>query len=784
MPSVPVLKTPVFTATAVITLALCIGALTTIFSFVNGLLLRPLPFHEPDRLMMVEEKWLPRFPRFEASPLDFLAWREQSTAFSQLAAFKPHAFNLTGDDRPERLVGARVSANLMSLLGVDPVIGRSFSADEDKDGNNRVVLLGHQLWQRRFGGDSRVVGSAVILNGLSFTIAGVMPQGFDFPRDTEIWMPMGFTAQELESRSNHIVWAVGRLKTGVTREQAQAEMDLIMPRLQKVWGANVVPLEDHYVGDIRLALLVLLGAGGFVLLIACVNVANLLLSRASVRQMEFSLRAALGASRTRIIQQLLTETLLLASLGGALGIAVAWLGVTLLKSVPAFISAPRVDQVNIDTPVLLFTSVASILTGLIFGLSPVVSLSRLDLQDSLKRSGKTGGLETRGRTRLRNGLVVFEVAAALVLLAGAGLLLKSFWRIIEVHPGLNPQSVLTARIDLPATSYPEGFQQSRFAEQFLQQLRSQPEVRDAAISTGLPFSTVGDSGIHFEGRVGELAGTAANHYRITPQYQQAMHIPLIRGRLFNDGDAAERRPVVLINETMASRFFPDEDPLGKRLDISGPTYMREIVGVVGDVKQDGLRRPTPPQVYEPFYQKPSTGFIIFVRGTGDPMRLAEVLRRAVGTVDRNQPISQIRAMDEIVAVSLSADRMSAALLSLFGLLALGLAAVGVFGVLAYSVSQRTREIGVRMALGAHWSGILQLVIRQGLQIVLVGIAIGVAASLALSRVLGTLLYQVEPTDPATLMSVSLVLLGVAVIAAIIPAQRAARVDPLAALRCE
>ncbi len=603
-----VLKTPAFTATAVITLALCIGALTTIFSFVNGLLLQPLPFRDPDRLMMVEEKWLPRFPRFEASPLDFLDWRQQSTAFTELAAFKPHAFNLTGDDRPERLIGARVSANLMSLVGVNPAIGRAFRDEEDKDGNNHVVLLGYRLWQRRFGGDTGVVGNALVLNGQSVTVVGVMPDGFDFPRETEIWMPMGFTAQELESRGNHIVWAVGRLRAGVSREQAQAEMDLIMPRLQKVWGANVVSLSDHYVGDVRLGLLVLFGAGGFVLLIACVNVANLLLARASIRHTEIALRAALGASRSRIAQQLLTETLLLAVLGGTLGIAVAWLGVAALQNVPALMSAPRLEQVHIDSSVLLFTSIISILTGVVFGLSPVLSLSRPDLQGALKRSGRAGGLETRRMTRLRNGLVVFEVAAALVLLVGAGLLLKSFWKIIEVQPGLNPQSVLTARIDLPAGSYPEAFQKSRFAEQLLEQLRSRPEVHAAAISTGLPFSTVGDSGIRFEGRAeGELAGTAANHYRITPRYQQVLEIPLIRGRLFNDGDIAGRRPVVLINETMALRFFPNEDPLGKRLDISGPTFMREIVGVVGDVKQDGLRRPTPPQVYRALLPEPING---------------------------------------------------------------------------------------------------------------------------------------------------------------------------------
>lgn len=569
---------PGFATVTLLTLALGIGATTTMFSIVNTVLLRPLPFRDPDRLVMLEEKWLPRFPRFEASPLDFLSWQEQSTAFSDLAAFKGMAFNLTSDDRPEGLVGVRVSANLPSLLGVEPVLGRSFRPEEDENGNNRVVLLSHDLWHRRFGGDPRVIGSAVNLNDVAFTIVGVMPPGFRFPQNTEIWMPMGFTPKELESRGNHVIWAVARLKPGVTREQAQAEMDLLMPRLQKVWGANVVPLTEYYVGDVSAALLVLLSAAGLVLLIACANVANLLLARAAARQNEISLRAALGANRRRIIQQLLTETTLLAVLGGMLGLLLAFAGISVAKNLsPAGI--PRFDEAALDYRVLLFALIVSALTGALFGLAPALRLSLPNLQVELKRSRSSG---TQIRPRMRNALVVSEVALALVLLAGAGLLLKSFWNLLQVRIGVNPENVLIATINLPTVNYGESYRQNQFAQELVQRLRKLPEVRAAAMSTGIPLSSVGDSGIRFEGRPAgsPVAGTAANHYRVTPLYVQVMQIPLIRGRLFTDRDTLGSQPVVLINETMARRFFPDENPIGKRLDISGPTYMREIVGVV------------------------------------------------------------------------------------------------------------------------------------------------------------------------------------------------------------
>ena len=776
------LKNPGFTAVAVLTLALGIGANTAIFSVVHAVLLSPLPFRDPDRLMMMDEKWLPRFPHFEATPKDFLSWQEQNSSFGQMAAFAGVAFNLTDADRPERISGARVSANLPSLLGVKPLVGRSFTAEEDKAGKDRVVLLSHGLWQRRFGGDPQVVGTAVTLNGVSFTIVGIMPPTFRFPQDVEIWKPMGFAPQDMEK--GHFIWAIGRLKPDVTRDQAQAEMDAIMPRLQQpqVWSANVIPLMEHYVGDVRLALSLLLGAAALVLLIACANVANLLLLRASVRQKELSLRASLGASRGRIIQQLLTETLLMALLGGALGLLLAFGGISFVKRLP-LAGIPRLDQASLDYPVLLFTLAVSALTGVLFGLLPALRLSRTDLADALKT--RVGISATSGRTLMRNALVVSELSLALVLLAGSGLLLKSFWRLNQVRPGFNPEKVLTAKIDLPALSYGEPHKQTQFVEQLLQGTRNLPETRGAAVSTSLPFSSVEDSGIRFDGRSGgPMAGTAANHYRVTPLYLQTMQIPLIRGRLFTDQDTTASRPVVLINETMARRYFPDEDPIGKRLDISGPTYMREIVGIVGDVKQEGLRTPTPPQVYEPFLQKPSKSFFIVVRGVGDAIRLAEAVRQQALAADKYQPISDIRTLEDRIARSVTRDWFSAFLLGLFAILALVLAAVGIYGVMAYSVTQKTQEIGIRIALGAHPESILRLVLGQSLRTVLLGLGIGLAGSIALTRVLGSLLYEVKPRDPVTIVAVAFLLFAVALVAAFTPARRAAHVDPMVALRTE
>ena len=776
-------RSPGFTLVVLLTLALGAGANTAIFSVVNGVLLRPLPFRDSDRLMILDEKWLPRFPHFEATPADFLSWREQSRAFDRIAAFEDVAFNLTGDDRPERISGARVSANLPSLLGVEPILGRSFAPGEDTEGNDRVALLGYSLWRRRFAADPLVIGRAITLNSITFTIIGVMPQSFRFPQEAEIWKPMGLTRDEFNG--GHFLWAIGRLKPGVTRDQAQTEMDVIMPRLQQpqVWSVNVFPLLDYYVGEVRTALLVLLGAASFVLLIACANVANLLLARGSVRQKEISLRASLGAGRGRIIQQLLTESMLLSAAGGMIGLLLAYGSIGAFKKFsPA--SIPRLNQVTMDYPVLLFTLALSALTGVLFGLAPALRLSRGDLQGSLQPGGRIAGSGIR--TRVRSALVVSEVALALALLAGAGLLLKSFGRLLQVRPGFNPENVLVTTINLPPAKYREAYRQKQFVDQLLERLGSLPDVRQAAVSAGLPFATVSDAGVRIDGRpIGTPeSGAPANYYRVTPLYLKVMGIPLIRGRFFTERDIATAQPVVIINDTMAKRFFPNEDPIGKRLDISGPTYLREIVGVVGDVKQVGLKASIPPQVYEPFFQKPATSFNVLIRTMGEPMRMAEGVRRQVLAIDEDQPISNVRTMGGIVARSVTQDRFSLFLLGLFAFLALMLAAVGIYGVIAHSVTQRTHEIGIRIALGAHRTGILKLILGQSLRVVLAGVGIGLATSVLLTRLMESLLYEVNAIDPAIFIAVSAVIAGVALTAAFVPARRASRVDPMVALRYE
>ncbi len=775
-------RDPAFSAVTLTVLALGIGATTAMFSIVNSVLLRPLPFREPDRLVMLENQWLPRFPRFEASPLDFLSWKEECQSYSDIAAFRFLFVNLSEGDLPERIAGIRVNANLPGLLGVAPMLGRTFRADEDAPGRNQVVLLGHSLWRRRFGGDPGVIGRAVRMNGLPFTVVGVMPPAFRFPGEAEIWMPMGFTPADLESRNNHAIWAVGRLKPGVTPQQALAEMDLIMTRLHpSSWRGRVISFDDHYVGEVRLALGVLFASAGCLLLIACVNVANLLLARGAVREREMSLRTALGAGRGRIVQQLLTESALLSVLGGTLGLALAVGAIAVVRTWP-LPGIYRLEETSLDPLALAFAMAVSMGTGLLFGVSPALRLSRPSLHDALKAGGRAAG--TRERTRIRNPLVVAEVALAFVLLVGAGLLFRSLWRVLDVPLGFNPRNVLAVSINLPRTMYGEPFQQVQFADGLRDRLRSIPGVEAVGMSSAVPLTGVVDVGIRFDGRAGEMGGTTANYFRVTPDYLRVMQIPLIRGRLIAERDTAAGAPVVLINETMARRFFPDEDPIGKRVDISGPTYLREIVGIVGDIKQESPKTPTPPQVYEPFAQKPALTLHVLLRAPDNPLRFADTVRHEVRAIDTAQPISEARLMEDVVARSLTGDRFSAFVLGAFAGLALLLSAVGLYGVVAYFVTQRTKEIGVRIALGAEPAGIQRLVVVQSLRVVVIGIALGLVGALVLSGILRSLLYEVRPRDPMTLAGVAILLVGVALAAAFIPARRAARVDPVMALRAE
>jgi putative ABC transport system permease protein len=570
------------------------------------------------------------------------------------------------------------------------------------------------------------------------------------------------------------------LKPGVTPQQALAEVDALMTRLHPdTWRGRVVSFDDHYVGEIRVALGVLFGAAGCLLLIACVNVANLLLARGAVREREMAVRTSLGATRGRIMQQLLTEGALLSLLGGALGLALALVAIKLVRTWP-WPGIHRLEETSLDPLALVFTLALSIGTSVLFGLSPALRLSRPNLHDGLKAGGRAAG--TRERTRIGNSLVVAEVASAVVLLVGAGLLLRSLWRLLDVPLGFNPQNVLAVNISLPRAVYREPFQQLQFAEGLLDRLQNVPGVDAVGISSAIPLTSVVDVGIVFDGP--PRMGTTANYFQVTPGYLRVMQIPLIRGRLITEQDTATSPPVVLINETMARRFFPDEDPIGKRLDISGPTYMREIVGIVSDIKQESLRTPTPPQVYEPFAQKPGTTIKVLLRAQVNPMHFAGMVRQQVRAIDRGQPISEVLPMEEIVARSLARDRFSVFVLGAFACLALILAAVGLYGVMAYIVTQRTKEIGVRIALGAEPRGIQRLVVVQSLRVVLIGVSGGLVGAVVLSGMLRSLLYEVQPRDPITLVGVTILLFAVALAAAFIPARRAARVDPVLALRAE
>ena len=775
-------RSPGFTAVALLTLALGIGANTAIFSVVNSVLLRPLPFRDPARLMMLDEKWLPRFSHFEATPQDFLAWREQSQSFDQIDAFVNMAFNLSRGDRSERISGERVTANLPDLLGDKPILGRTFRPEEDTAGNDHVILLGYSLWKRQFSGSANVVGSVVKLNDVDFTVIGVMPPDFGFPHDAEIWKPMGLTAEDLDG--GHFLWGVGRLTPNATLQQAQAEMDAIMPRLRtpQVWSVNVFPLSNYYTGDLRTPLYVLLGATGLVLLIACGNVAGLLLARGSAREPEIALRTSLGASHNRIVRQLLTEGFVLALAGGILGTSLAWICVLALRKLP-LVNIPEFDKITLDSTVLGFTVLLTTITGLLFGLLPALRVSSSNLLEPLKSANRAsaGGK----RANLRSVLVVSEVAFALILLTGSSLVLKSFWNLLQVHTGFNPEQVVTANVDLPPIKYQKAYQQAQFAESLVGQLSGLPDVRQAALSSGLPFEDASDAGIRIDGRPlgARDAGTTANYYRVTPQYFRAMEIPLISGRLFNEQDTAKTLPVAIINETMAKRFFSSENPIGKRIDISGPTYLRQIVGVVGDVKQTGLKSPISPQVYEPFAQKPDSSFNVIVRGPTSAT-LVTAIHEQVSALDAELPVSGVTTMKETVANSMTGDKFAAILLGIFSALALMLAAVGIYGVIAYSVLQRMQEFGIRMAVGAGRGDIVGIIFRHGLLLTIAGMLVGIGGALALTRLLTHLLFQVNPFDRASFAS-SVVLLGVISVAAfLIPAVRVARMNPMRVLRSE
>ena len=791
-------KNPAFTIVAIIALALGIGANTAIFSVVNTVLLRPLPYKDPERLVMVwEDASRHGYPRDTPAAANFVDWRDQNTVFEGMAAIADQSFNLTGAGDPERLKGRLVSANLIALLGVEPQIGRTFTSTEDQPGSNRVVLLSHLLWQRRFGGDSGIVGKPLNLNGETYTVIGVMPPRFQFPSiDDDIWTPIAFSAEAAANRDTHYLQVIARLKPGTTLEQAQTEMSTIAARLQQQYpqsntdlGAAVTSLHEHTVGDIKPALLILLGSVGLVLLIACANVANLLLARAAVRQKEIAVRVALGARRWRLVRQFLTESVLLATLGGVVGLGIAYGGLILLRAfIPENISQAK--QVSIDPRVLGFTLLVSTITGLIFGLAPALQAARFNQTETLKEGGRDSATGSSGK-RIRGLLVMAEVAVSLVLLIGAGLLINSFLRLRNVDPGFRTDNLLTMKLDLPQPKYEEFARRTAFFTDLLQRVESLPGVKSAAVTSNLPLYRQGNSiSVSIEGRPAPPPGQEliVVTRMISTGYFDTMSIPLLSGRSFSDQDAATSPRVAVISETMARRFWPGEDPIGKRLGtgrIQRPEDWTQVVGVVKDVRQFELTAEPLPQMYLPYKQR---GFFVpedlVVKTDVDAASMAATVRNAVWEIDKDQPVSNIRTMEEILLESIARQRFSMLLLAIFAAVALTLAAVGIYGVMSYSVAQRTHEIGIRMALGAQTGAVLKLAVGYGLKLVIAGVVIGLIAAFALTRVMSTLLYGVTATDPTTFTLISLLLVGVAALASYIPARRATKVDPIIALRYE
>ena len=793
-------KQPLFYAVVMLTLALGIGANAAIFTVVNGVLLQPLPFPHPDRLMMV---WThnPRqgFDKDVGTYPNFEDWRRASQSFERMSAYFGASVTLTGNGDPAQIRGARVTHEFFETMGALPLHGRAFSPANGQAGGERAVILAHGLWTRRFGADASIVGRAVVLDGVPHEVLGVMPATFAHPADAELWMPLapvGRFEGLFAARGSYWLTIIGRLKPGVTRTAAQSEMDAIAGRLEKEYPSNagigirLVPLHEELVGDVKRPLLILLGAVCFVLLIACANVANLLLTRASSRQRELAIRAALGANRRRLLRQLLTESLLLGLLGGAAGLVLATLSTDLLQTLaPA--ELPRLSNIAIDRQVLAYAAGASIFTSLLFGVVPALHATRRDSGEHLKEGGRTGTDGRRGG-RLRAVLAVGELAIALVLLVGAGLLIRSFIALNSEDPGFATRGMLALRLHLPAATYREPARITGFYEQLIERLDALPGVESAAAGSTLLLSSLPtSSSINIEGRP-PLAADAKNipvpYDSVTPEYFSTLQIPLRRGRMFTSADGPQSQQVVIVNEAFVRRFFPNEEPLGRRVTFGDPsqadTRWQTIVGVVADTKRGGFEREPWAETYFPMRQSPDGRAFVLLRTNGDPVTLIAAARAAVWSIDRNQAIASIRTVPELLAQRELNRRFTTLLLGVFAAVALVLAVIGTYGVIAHATAQRTQEIGIRIALGADRRTILRMVLAGGLRIAAAGLAIGVFGALALTHVLSGLLFGVSARDPLTFVVVPGALLVVALGACWIPARRAMHVEPVIALRGE
>lgn len=809
------LKTPGFTIIAIATLALAIGANTAVFSLINGLLIRPLPYQQPSKLALIWERFAAQgLDRIPVSPPEYLDLKDQFHSCTHIAAVTYQTFNLGGGDVPERISGAMVSPVLFPLLGVEPIKGRTFANEEQGEGHDDVVVISERIWKRRFNSDPSMIGKPLLLNGRNYTVIGIMPARFEFPipmfgvqgnqfaERVEIWKPTAFTSAELKQRGSRSYSLIARLRSDVSLAQAQAELDTVIANWIRTYpdnyagaefGARIYPLHDEVVGGMRVGLAILLGAVVFVLLIACANLATMLLARANTREREFAIRIALGAGPWRLLRQLLTESVLLALVGAVAGIILSVWGLAFLRHIGAR-TIPRLAEVNIDLVVLVITALVAVGTGLLFGLIPALASAKPELTEALKEGGR-GSTAGAKRNQLRNSLVVGEIALALVLLVGAGLLLKSYAHLQNIDPGFDRNNVLTAEIDLPNTKYPfpgsadyhGGIATTNFWDEALRRIRQLPGVEAAACTIILPLSGSNtDSSFAIEGRpVGGKEPTPDEELReVTPDYFRVLKTPLVRGRFFADSDNVGAPPVAIINDALARKYWPNEDALGKRITFDDPRKdpkWMTIVGIVRGIRHRGLDIEPEPEYYLPAGQRPQGNMILAVRSTQDPRGLASALRREIQSIDPDQPIANVRTLEAVTADSVAPRRMSVVLLGVFAGLALILAALGTNGVISYLVQQRTHEIGVRMALGAQRRDVLYLVVGHALKLVGFGTAIGLVLAFFSTRALGALLYQVGALDLATFAIVTLVLAAMALLASYIPALRATKADPMIAL---
>lgn len=797
------LKRPGFSLIAVLTLALGIGANTAIFSVVNATLLRPLPFKDPERVVMIWGSLPKLVGTLPNSAPNFEGLKAKTQTFERLAAFRSWSWQLTGSGEPELLRGARVSADFFEAVGAGPTLGRAFTAEEDLPNRAPVAIISHGLWQRHYAGDRNVIGKTITLTGQNAMIVGVMAEGFQFPGganmmpglqfalQNDVWMPLAIGDEERARQGNLNLATIGRLKPGVSPQQGEAELRAIQQELPLGtigFAPTVIPLHQQMVGTIRKPLLVLLATVALVLLIACANIANLLLARATSRQKEIAIRAALGASRRRIIGQLLTESFLLSLAGGAMGLLLAIWGNSLLVSlIPR--DVPRINEVGVDPRILLFTLAISVVTGLVFGLVPALQASRFDLNQSLK-DGVRGMSSGPGHNRLRSLLVVSEVAMALVLLIGAGLLMKSFVRLLDVKPGFNPANVLTLEVqlpNLPPSRYERDEEQTAFFQQLTTRLKALPGVENAAGVLSLPLSGASEStDLFIEGQESTPDGhrPQADYTMVTPDYFATLQIPLLLGRHFTAQDKRDAPLVIVINDTLAERIWPSENPIGKRLRVGFEEKPREVIGVVGTIKQTTLDAEERPAMYMPHLQAPTPRLTLLVRTRNEPLSMAAAVRQELRALDKDVPVSQVQTMEKVLGASVAQPRFSMLLVGLFAGLALVLSAVGIYGVMAYAVSRRAHEIGVRMALGAGANQVLKLVLKDGMTLAFAGIAVGLLGAFALTRLMASLLFGIGAKDPLTFVSVAAFLAFVAFIACYIPARRATKVDPLITLRHE